>query len=246
MDAGKPCPLGKQPGRSDSKCFPPILGRKASRSSFLRNGPNSRNGALPGGQSRDIPSPAARRPGWAAASSALGFPAAPRHAPASLLSLPGCFATLPAQGLRPGSARPAVKSRWQAARLPCSASPIPHPLSAGSCSEGCSEETPGVAGRERSCARPPGSCPQRQEWGEQREGQLSSPQRHKEVASTGVLVSGSKGGEGTTPDQSSTRSGGQDVSPASPSVPSWEVTAVGQGCWGHQLRGAGAAPGRVR
>lgn len=51
MDAGKPCPLGKQPGRSDSKCFPPILGRKARRSSFLRNSPNSRNGALLGGQS---------------------------------------------------------------------------------------------------------------------------------------------------------------------------------------------------
>lgn len=129
MGAGKPSPLGRQPGRSDGKHFPPILGRKASWSSFRRNSPNSRNGALPEVSPGDIPShhPATHCPGWAAASGAPGFPAAPRHAPPALLSLTGCFAILPAQDLHAGSARPAAKSRWRAARLPHSASLQPCP-----------------------------------------------------------------------------------------------------------------------
>lgn len=64
MGAGKLSLLGWQPGQSDGECFPPILGRKASRSSFLRSSPNSRNGAPLGISPGDIPShhPTTRRP----------------------------------------------------------------------------------------------------------------------------------------------------------------------------------------
>lgn len=158
MDAGKPCPLGKQPGRSDSKCFPPILGRKASWSSFLRNSPNSRNGALLGGQSW-------RHPISLPHTALAGLlPAALWDSPLHPNTLqPLCFPSLAVlQPFLPKVCALAALGQLQRAggRRPGCPARLPRALTRSALApavRGAWRSPPGVAGRERSCARPPGS-----------------------------------------------------------------------------------------
>lgn len=261
MGAGKLSPLGRQPGRSDGEHFPPILGRKASWSSFRRNSPNSRNGALLEVSPGDMPShhPATRCPGWAAASGTLGFPAAPRHAPPALLSLIGCFAILPAQDLHPGSARPAAKSRWQVARLPHSASLQPCPaqprlLADRAAQMSPPEGTPSGGGQGEELYPPSWQLSvvmQQQEGGRRWEGPLGSPQKGKQMASCGVPVSGRKGGrmvKGQDQTGAAGAAAGKMLPLQTPRSQLGGDSSSAGAAWAASplLGGTGAVPGRAR